>query len=143
MLQPSFKSNDGKLYAWTLLACGIIWLAMAVPFFAGRVYVADDLGAYHLPLRSFYAEQLERGQSFDWLPSLFSGFYLTGEGQVGSYHPLHLLMYRYLPLGMAFDLELLLSYPAMLAGMYLLLRRWLGRRDAAMFGALVFTFSGF
>jgi hypothetical protein len=43
----------------------------------------------------------------------------------------------------AFDLELLVSYPLMLAGSYLLLRRWLARRDAALLGALVFAFSGF
>ena len=116
---------------------------MAIPFFAGRVYVADDLGAYHLPLRAFYAQQLKAGEAFDWLPSLFSGFYLTGEGQAGTYHPLHLALYRFLPLGVAFDLELLVSYPLMLAGSYLLLRRWLLRRDAALLGSLAFTFSGF
>ncbi len=92
---------------------------------------------------SFYAQQLAAGQSFDWLPSLYNGFYLTGEGQVGSYHPLHLLLYRWLPLTVAFDLELLLSYPLMLIGMYGLLVRRLGQHGAALFGGLVFTFSGF
>ena len=39
--------------------------------------------------------------------------------------------------------EYLLSYPLMLSGMYFLLRRRLGRRDAAMVGSLAFTFSSF
>jgi hypothetical protein len=137
------QTLDRRLFVWTLLACAGLWIAMAVPMFRGRVYVADDLGAYHLPLRSFYAEQLGRGRSFDWIPSLYSGFYLTGEGQIGGYHPLHLVLYRWLPLGTAFDLELLLSYPLMLAGTYVLLMRRLGQRSAALFGGLVFTFSGF
>ena len=34
---------------------------------------------------------LESGDAFDWCPDLFGGFYLTGEGQVGTYHPLHWL----------------------------------------------------
>ncbi len=114
-----------------------------IPLLAGRVWVADDLGQYHLPLRQFYSQQLAAGEAFDWLPSLFNGYYLTGEGQAGTYHPLHWLLYRWLPLGVAFDLELLFSYPLMLVGGYLLLRRWQLRRDAALLGAAAFTFSGF
>ncbi len=135
--------GERNLAAWILLAAVFALAALALPFFAGRVYVADDLGEFHLPLRNFYAEQLAGGEPFDWMPSLYGGFYVTAEGQLGAYHPLHLLLYRCLPLGAAFDLELLLSYPFMFAGTYLLLRRWLGRRDAAMFGALAFTFGGF
>ena len=37
----------------------------------------------------------------------------------------------------------LCSYPLMLGGMYYLLRRRLGRQDAAMVGSLAFTFSSF
>lgn len=115
---------------------------MALPLMRGEVYVADDLGEFHLPLRSFYAQQLERGEPFDWMPSLFAGFYVTGEGQLGGYHPLHWLLYRTLPLRIAFGLEVLLSYPILLGGMYVLLKRELSR-SAALFGAIVFTFSGF
>jgi hypothetical protein len=116
---------------------------LAGPFLAGQIYTSDDLGAFHLPLRAFYADCLARGESFDWSPQLFCGFYLTGEGQIGGYHPLHRILYRFLPLPIAFDLECLLSYPFMLFGMYLLLRRWDVRRDAALFGGLTFAFSGF
>ena len=131
------------LFAWSLLAGLLLLIALAGPFFAGRVYTFDDLGAFHLPARAFYAEQLERGEPFDWMPSLYSGLYLTGEGQAGTYHPMHLLLYRLLPLRAAVAWEWLASYPLMLAGMFLLLRRKLDRRDAAMFGALLFTFSSF
>jgi hypothetical protein len=117
--------------------------ALAWPLLQGQVYTADDLGWFHLPMREFYSQQLARGEAFDWNPDLFCGFYLTGEGQVGSYHPLHWLLYRTLPLAMAFDLECWLSYPLMLFGTYLFLRRWNLRREAAGFGALVFTFSSF
>ena len=39
--------------------------------------------------------------------------------------------------------EYLLPYPLMMLGMWLWLKRRLGRSDAAMFGGLVFTFSSF
>lgn len=130
-------------YAWLqLLAAGLL-AALAWPLFAGRVFTADDLGAFHLPLRDFYARQLAAGQPFDWMPSLYCGFYVTGEGQLGAYHPLHQLLYRLLPLGAAFDWELLLHYPLMLLGMYVWLRRLVRQPDAALFGALTFTFSSF
>ena len=117
--------------------------ALAGPFFAGRIYTADDLGAFYFPIRAFYAQQLAHGQPYDWMPQLFSGFYLTGEGQTGSYHPLHQILYRFLPLRAALGWEYLLPYPLMMVGAWLCLKRRLGRSDAAMFGALVFTFSSF
>ena len=50
-----------NLVAWSLLAGILLWGALAGPFFAGRIYTADDLGAFHLPVRAFYADQLARG----------------------------------------------------------------------------------
>ena len=135
--------NERRLSAWLLVSLAGLMLALAAPFLAGRVYVADDLGAYHLPVRDFYARQVAAGGSWDWMPSLHAGFYLTGEGQAGTYHPLHWLLYRLLPLGTAFDLELLLSYPLLAAGMYRLAKLHTRRRDAALYAAMVFTFAGF
>lgn len=128
----------------TLVAlCMLLLAVLASPMFTGEVYIGDDLGAFHLPLRAFYAEQLQAEQSFDWWPQLFGGYYATGEGQLGGYHPLHLALYKYLPLETAFNLEVFLSYPLMLLGMFCWLRRILGRALPALFGAVVFTFSGF
>ncbi len=142
--RPPSPGNEGRtILGWTLLAGLLVFGAMCAPFFLGRVYTADDLGEFHLPLRDFYSRQLAAGQPWDWMPSLFCGFYLTGEGQLGGYHPLHLLLYRTLPLGAAFNLELLLNYPFIAVGTYLFLRQLGVRRDGAAFGSLVFTFSSF
>jgi hypothetical protein len=127
---------------WIWAAALLLLGAMTAPLLFGRVNIADDLGAFHLPIRAFYAGQLARGEAFDWMPQLFDGFYLTGEGQAGTYHPWHWLLYRALPLPVAFELELLGSYPFMLWGMYWFLRRRLPRGAAAL-GGLAFTFSGF
>src|SRR5687768_7016148 len=123
--------SQRQLFAWTLLACIVLLALMATPFYLGRVYTSDDLWAFHLPVRQFYAQCLAAGDAFDWMPGLYSGFYLTGEGQAGAYHPLHWLLYKSLPLHAAFNLELLLSYPFLLAGTYFFFRRHVGRRDAA------------
>jgi hypothetical protein len=127
---------------WIALTCLLGLLAISLPAILGRIYTADDLGEFHLPLRSFYAEQLSAGEPWDWMPSLFGGFYLTGEGQLGGYHPVHWLLYRALPLSVAFNAELLLPYPLMLLGTFVFLRRHAGG-SAALFGAGCFAFGGF
>ncbi len=141
---PNTIRARGLLNTWCLLlAASVLLAAMSLPLLVGRVYTKDDLGEFHLPLRAFYAEQLGRGEAFDWMPSLYCGFYLTGEGQLGGYHPWHWLLYRCLPLPVAFDLELLATYPFLLIGSFLWLRRMRLRTDAALWGGLVFAMSGF
>ena len=129
---------------WALVvSIAALLLALAWPMLRGEVYLADDLGDFHLPLRAFYAQQLTHSEPFDWCPDLYCGFYLTGEGQVGGYHPLHWVLYRTLPLSLAFDLECWLSYPLMLIGLYAFFHRLRLSRESALFGAIVFTFGGF
>jgi hypothetical protein len=140
---PTANRAERDFFSWALLAALLLLAALAWPFFAGRVYVGGELGDFHLPARAFYAQQLARGEPFDWMPDIFAGFYLTGEGQAGTYHPLHWLLYRFLPLRTALGWEYLSSYPILAVGMWVLLRRRLGRRDAAMLGSLAFTFSSF
>lgn len=46
---------------WLLVAALAVWLALAAPFLAGRIYTSDDLWAFHLPVRAFYAQCLATG----------------------------------------------------------------------------------
>src|SRR5262249_23128686 len=69
--------------------------------------------------------------------------YLFGEGQVGMAHPWHLLLYRFLPLNVAFNLEIVSNYVVMFAGVGLLLKRLRLSTESRWFGAMVFTFSGY
>jgi hypothetical protein len=116
---------------------------LARPLLHGSVYAVADMGLFHLPLRQFYADCLAQGDNFHWIPWLFCGYYVHGEGQVGMYHPLHLLLYGLLPLNWAFNLEFLLNFVFLPCGAYFWLRGWLPRRDGALLGALLFTFSNF
>ena len=136
-------SSDRLLSATLLLLFGLLIVMLASPVFLGKVHVGDDLGNLHLPVRSLYQEALRTGQSVLWSPHLYAGMYLHGEGQAGMYHPLHWLFYRFLPLSWAFTLEFVLNYVLMFPGAYLLLRRLELPAPAAIFGAIVFTFSGF
>jgi len=127
------------------LACSISALfgPLLFPLATGRVFTRDDFAALHLPFRYLYQQALRSGGSWLWTSAYHSGFYLHGEGEAGMTHPLHLLLYRLLPLGVAFNLEIATTYVAMLLGTVLLARRLGLTTAAAWFGAMTFTFSGF
>jgi len=125
-------------------ACSLALFApLTWPLLTGRIFALTDLGFFHLPMRAIYRDGLHAGYLPLWTPALFGGFYAHGEGQTGMLHPLHLLLYRLLPLGVAFNLEFLASYVAAFGGMYWWLRRLELSRAAALFGAMLFAFSGF
>lgn len=133
-----------RLSVLVVLAAAAAMLALeGAPLFSGQVHTFNDLGLFHLPVRAFYADCLARGGSFLWWPNEYTGVYLQGEGQGGLTHPFQWLLYRVLPLGTAFELELLRSPVVAFSGAFLLLRGRGLRRDAAGLGALLVGFSGF
>jgi hypothetical protein len=113
---------------------------LARPLLTGRIALFGDLGHFHLPARAFYARCLKAGGAFDWMPEEHNGVFITGEGEHGPYHPLHLLLYWALPLHVAFAAETSLSFPLMFLGMFVFLRRHAGRAGAVLAG-VVYTFS--
>jgi hypothetical protein len=133
-----------RALTWVVAACSAALLVpLLVPLLTGRVFVTYDLTWFHLPTRYLYQQALRSGDTVLWTPSILSGVYLHGEGQVGLFHPLHQFLYRLLPLQAAFNLELIANYPAAFAGMYVFLRRLQLAPPAALFGSMLFAFSGF
>ena len=78
------------------------------PLLLGQLPVHGDLGMLLLVFRDFYARCLCQGDAFDWMPQIFGGYDLTGGGACGTYHPLNWLLYRWLPLPVAFNCEVFL-----------------------------------
>jgi hypothetical protein len=126
-----------------VVAAGALFLSLAWPLLTGRVFWEDDLGTFHIPLRYLYQQALAAGDSLLWTPAILSGFYVHGEGQIGLFHPFHLVLYRLLPLTLAINLELLSIHAFGFGGMYILLRRWKLDPQAALFGAMTFAFGTF
>jgi hypothetical protein len=135
--------SDRSLAVALGVAAAIALAALFWPIALRRVFVYGDLGNGFLPLRLFLAENLARGITPLWMPNLFCGFYAHGEGQIGIFHPLRWLAYRFLPVSEAFNAECLLPYPFALAGAMLFLRRWSLPSSAALFGGIAFAFSPF
>jgi hypothetical protein len=126
-----------------LAACAVLFGALAVPLCTGKIFPFGDMAAFHVPLRLLYQQALTSGSSFLWTSDLGNGIYVHGEGQAGLAHPLHLVLYRLLPLGVALNLEMLASYGLAFSGMWLLLRRLGIGVESSVAGAMLFAFSGF
>ena len=124
-----------------LIATGLFAI-LGQPLFRHEVFIDSDLGRYHVPIREWFSRCLASGDDYTWSPHLFCGFYLHGEGQGGFFHPWHQFLYRSCDVVTAINLEVLSSYLVLFLGMLLFLRRRFPA-DAALLGALTFTFSGF
>jgi hypothetical protein len=127
------------LFALTATVSALLFLVPAWPLLTGRVPIYLDLGIFHLPIRAFYSRCLAEGIPFDWTPQLYGGLFLSGEGEHGPYHPLHLFLYRRLPLDLAFSLETFLHGPLLFVGLFVFLRRYV-RGTAALLGSLCYAF---
>ena len=128
---------------WVVLSAAALIAPLCWPILTGRIFSGADLPNFNLPIRFLYSEALRAGDSILWTSSLFSGFFIFGDGQGGMAHPFHLLLYRIAPLWLAFGLEILTSYVAALAGGRVLFGRLGFSPAGAWLGAIVFAFSGF
>ncbi|MGC4006459.1 MAG: hypothetical protein QM811_26385 [Pirellulales bacterium] len=128
---------------WAVVGCLIAWALLLIPVYRGLSPTADDLGAYHLPLRAVYQQALQNGQTWQWNPALLGGYDVHGEGQLGGDHPWHQLLYRTLPLHWAFGLEWWTPYPLLFFGAWWWFRVLRFRHVEAFLGAATLALSGF
>jgi len=134
---------DRAILVFVLGSAGGLFFLLVYPLLAGHVYLYDDLGYLHLPLRSYYSRALQQGRIPTWCPELLCGFDAHGEGQGGFYHPVKLALYGLLPLRMAFNVDTVLAYPAAFGGMWFFLRRWRFGHGPAALGGMTYAFSAY
>ncbi len=137
------RQMDRTILLLVLGAAAGVFFLLIYPLLAGHVYLYDDLGYLHLPLRSYYSRSLQEGRLPSWCPELFCGFDAHGEGQGGFFHPVKLLLYWLLPLEAAFNVDTVLAYPLAFGGMWFFLRRrGLGHGPSAL-GGMTYAFSAY
>ncbi len=149
--EPEFqpKGTTARYLRWAGIAIVVVTTVSLYGFRyrhlrEGRFLSHLDMSSQVVPWRCFYSLALERNELGLWNPFIARGYPHHAEGQSGLLHPAHLLIYRVLPVQIAFLLELLLILPCAYGGMLLFLRRsfkfrWL----PALFGAGLFAFSTF
>lgn len=100
----------------------------------------DDLRIFY-PQKHFTLETILQGQLPLWNPYSFSGNYHIGLSETGVFYPLSLLFFI-LPQLPAWILLIIIQPILAGVGMYLFLKKLFKEKQLALFGGLVFGFSG-
>lgn len=103
----------------------------------------SDVLHLNLPLKAILSTSLKNHNFPVWTPFLSSGFPLLAEGQIGTFYLPNLLLFRFLPVVTAYNLNLALSYYIAALGMYLLCRKLKFTFVTSLITSFVFVFSGF
>jgi hypothetical protein len=111
----------------------------------GKVLFGTDFFTIYLPFKLFAQEMFFKFHDMPlWMPHLFFGIPLISSSSLLYYYPTDLLfMVLPIPLQYTYTLDLLIHLLAAFFGMFLFLRQFQLRREAAFFSALAFTISGF
>ncbi len=107
------------------------------------MFYIGDIPTHSFPIRVELSRRLAEGALPLWTTGMQAGFPLLAEGQVAALYPLNLLLYRILPMPLAFSYSILLHYIWALLGMYALARVARFSAPASLLAALVFGLNGF
>lgn len=105
--------------------------------------IASDLLDFNFANRYFVAENLKAGKIPFWDPYIGNGFPLVASAQPGVFYPLNLLLFKALPVVLAFNWSIILSVLLVALGTYFLARHFKLSVSASLLAAISFTFSGF
>ena len=106
------------------------------------VFYVGDIYRLGYPARSAYAQALRRGQVPLWTADAMAGYPVLAEGQTGSYYPLNLLLYRFLPVPVALNYSVLIAIWLAGAGTWGYVRSLGLRRGPAFLAACAFMLGG-
>ena len=102
---------------WPILSGGVL-------IDTGVVY--SDLWLFNYPLKDWYREMLLNGKLPFWTSLVGNGFPVFAEFQVGALYPFHLVLYRFFPTHVAFNLNIFIHFSMAAVFTYLFSRVSLG-----------------
>lgn len=146
-LQTRFRSENGfaKFRDW--LALVFVSLAPFVFYwratFGLGMFYFGDIARFFFPTRVLYADALRAGRLPLWQPEILTGIPLFAEMQTGALYPLHLVLYRLLPVDLALNFDILLHLAFLGAGTFLFARVKNISTGGAVIAALALVFGGF
>jgi len=102
---------DTARFTVVVFAVGVVltiwfWLDL----WLGGGLVGGDLYSYYFPQKAYYADWLKQGVIPIWNRLVGHGYPVVGESQTGVYYPFNLLLYRFLPVNLAYNVNHLLHY---------------------------------
>ncbi len=115
----------------------------AIPLFSGNVAIHWDAITYYYPYQKLFSDSLHSGKLPFWTSSIFSGFPVLADLQMGAWYPLNWPFFLAgIRPGSMFG-ELWLHALVAALGAYLLCYHLIGSRRASLLAALMYGFSGY
>lgn len=102
---------------------------------------SSDIFHFNYSLKDFLSQSLKKGEWPLWTDYINSGFPVLAEGQIGTFNISNLILYKFLPTYLAFNLTIIIIFLTMAIGQYLLLRAYKLSSLPAILGTISFTFS--
>jgi hypothetical protein len=107
------------------------------------MFFFGDIARFFYPMRVLYADALTAGRLPLWQPEILTGIPLLAEMQSGALYPLHIFLFRVLPIDLALNYDILLHLMWLGAGTFLFARVRGISIAGAMIAAVALTLGGF
>src|SRR3990167_8865653 len=115
------------LFYWDILTVKGAWLI-------------GDHAEQHFPWADHLAKCLKHGKLPFWTDLIHSGFPITAEGQIGTFYLPNIILYSLLPVQIGYAWNIILHLILSAFFMFALMRTMNLKREAALFGTLVYMF---
>jgi hypothetical protein len=141
-------SQKTKTLITLILPFVIVILFFNKLIFRGEIYVTGDFLRsdtlnQNLPFKYELYKSLQKNTLPLWTNTIYSGFPLLAEGEVGALYPPHLILFKFLPFLYGYNFSIILSFAIAFFGTYLLARNFKISNLASLFSAFSFSFSSF
>ncbi len=112
------------------------------------VFMIPDFGLsdvlhLNLPLKYFLSESLKANEWPLWNQNIGTGFPVLAEGQIGTFYLLNLILFKFLPFVLAYNISLLFIFCTSFVGFYIFTKSMKFSSTASLVGSLIFSFSGY
>lgn len=109
------------------------------------IYTPDfglsDAFHFNYSLKDFLSQSLKNNQLPLWSDNIGSGFPVLAEGQIGTFNLSNLVLFKFLPTYLAFNLSIILIFLTLIIGQYLYLTSLNLSVMPALLGTIGFSFS--
>lgn len=104
---------------------------------------SSDIFHFNYALKDFLSQSLKKNQWPLWSDFIYSGFPVLAEGQIGTFNIVNLILYKFLPTYLAFNLTIITIFLTVLIGQFLYLKTLKISNLPAISGAISLTFSAY
>lgn len=140
------KWNDVLLYLLPFILILIFFSRLFFPKLS--LFMIPDFGEsdvlhFHLPLKELLSQSLKAQEWPVWTSQIANGFPVLAEGQIGTFFIPNLILYRFFPTIIAYNLNLIIIFLILYSGSLLFLRSLEFSKISSVFTATLFTFCGY